>query len=93
MIRASCRIIGEPYRAFAIRFWLGFLAVAATALATAWMIHHWLPGPLFLRWAAMGLATSTVSALCGVAVWLTAEDRRLLLPKLRPVLAGYGINL
>src|SRR5260370_12641926 len=32
VIRATCRMIGEPYAAFAARFWLGFAFMAAPAL-------------------------------------------------------------
>lgn len=35
VIKATCRLIGEPYAAFAARFWLGFVVVAAVVLASA----------------------------------------------------------
>ena len=86
VIKATCRIIGESYGAFALRFWSGFAAVSAAVLAAGWVIHHMMPGPMLLRWAAMGLCTVGVAAACGWVVWLTREDRALLLPKFRTVL-------
>ena len=87
VIQATCRIIGEPYGAFALRFWLGFAGVAAAALAAGWMVHHLMPGPMLVRWAAMGVSTLAVTAAGAWVGWLTPEDRTLLLPKLRPRLS------
>jgi O-antigen/teichoic acid export membrane protein len=81
VIQASCNIIGEPYRAFAARFWLGFILVTMAALATGWLVHSMLPGPMLLRWVAIGLSTLTVAGACAWMVWLVPEDRALLLPK------------
>ncbi len=86
VIKATCRIIGEPYGSFALRFWSGFAVVAATVLAAGWMIHHMMPGPMFVRWVTMGLFTLALAAACGWIVWLTPEDRALFLPKFRTAL-------
>src|SRR5205807_9990212 len=85
VIKATCRIIGESYAAFALRFWLGFAVVAAAVLAVGWIIHNLMPGPMLVRWAGMGLFTLTVATACGWMLWLTPEDRALLL-RLRPAL-------
>ena len=90
VIKASCQIIGEPYGTFARRFWLGFAVVAAAVLTTGWAVHFMMPGPMLLRWIAMGLFTLTVATACAWVVWLTPEDRALLLPKLHPVLGVSG---
>jgi O-antigen/teichoic acid export membrane protein len=87
VIQATCRIIGEPYGAFALRFWLGFAGVATAVLATGWMIHHLMPGPMLVRWAAMGIGTLAVAATGAWVGWLTPQDRTILLPKLRPLLS------
>ena len=86
VIKATCRIIGESYGAFALRFWSGFAAVSAAVLTAGWTIHHMMPGPILVRWAAMGLSTMLLAAVCAWVVWLTPEDRALLLPKFRTVL-------
>jgi O-antigen/teichoic acid export membrane protein len=93
VIRASCRLIGEHYGRFATRFWLGFAITSAAALSTAWFVHMFMPGPLIIRWLAMGLATLTVTALSGSFAWLTSADRALLLPTLRPMFGLCGIKI
>ncbi len=86
VIKATCRMIGEPYAAFALRFWLGFAVVAAAVLATAWAIHSTGVGLTLVRWFVMGVLTLAVSVICAWRVWLNASDRAVLRPKLRPVL-------
>jgi hypothetical protein len=86
VIKATCRMIGEPYAAFAVRFWVGFAVVAGAVLATAWAIHSAIAGLTLVRWFVMGVLTSAVSAVCAWRVWLTADDRARLRPKLRPAL-------
>jgi O-antigen/teichoic acid export membrane protein len=90
VIRATCRIIGEPYAAFALRFWLGFVVVACAVFATAGAIHSALTGLALVRWCVMGVLTLAVSAVSAWRVWLTPADRARLLPKLRPVLKLSG---
>lgn len=90
VIKASCRIIGEPYGAFAVRFWMGFVVVAASTLAAGCIIHSMIPGPMLLRWIAMGFCTLTVAAAGAWMVWLTPEDRALLWPRFRPRLGLSG---
>jgi O-antigen/teichoic acid export membrane protein len=90
VIKASCRIIREPYSAFAMRFWTGFVVVAAAALTIAWIIHSLMPGPMLLRWMAMGFCTLIAAFVSAWLVWLTPVDRALLWPRLRPKLALSG---
>jgi O-antigen/teichoic acid export membrane protein len=90
VIKASCRIIREPYRAFAVRFWTGFVVVAASTLGIAWVIHSQMPGPLLLRWIATGFGTLTSAFASAWVVWLTPGDRALLWPRLRPKFALFG---
>lgn len=92
VIKATCRIIGESYGAFACRFWLGFALVVATVLAAGWVVHHMMPGPMLVRWAIMGLSTSALAAACGWIVWLTPKDRSLFLPKFKIVFGAYGVK-
>jgi O-antigen/teichoic acid export membrane protein len=93
VIKATCRIIGESYGAFALRFWSGFAAVSAAVLTAGWAIHHMMPGPMLVRWAAMGLSTVLLAAACAWVVWLTPEDRALLLPKFRTVLGASEVKV
>jgi O-antigen/teichoic acid export membrane protein len=86
VIKATCDLVGESYSRFALRFWSGFVAVSTTVLMTGWVIHHMMPEFMLLRWLAVGLFTLSVAVGCGWAVWLTPEDRTLLMPKLRPLL-------
>lgn len=86
VIKATCRMIGERYVAFAVRFWLGFAAVAAVVLATAGLVHHALAGPTLVRWSIMGMLTFAASLVCAWWLWLTPDDRAVLRPKIRPVL-------
>jgi O-antigen/teichoic acid export membrane protein len=81
VIKASCRVIGEPYRAFATRFWMGFPVVGASALAAGWAIHSFLPGPMLLRLSASGFFALAVAAASAWMVWLIPADRALLWPK------------
>jgi O-antigen/teichoic acid export membrane protein len=85
VIKATCRMIGEPYAAFAVRFWLGFVLVAAGALATAGVVHYAFAGMTLIRWGIMGVLTLAVAATCAWWVWLTPGDRAVLGPKLRPI--------
>src|SRR5262249_2662024 len=86
VIKATCRMIGEPYAAFAVRFWLGFAAVAAAVLSTAGVVHYVIAGATLLRWAVMAVLTFGVGAACAWRVWLTPDDRALLRPKILPAL-------
>jgi O-antigen/teichoic acid export membrane protein len=84
VIKASCNIVSEPYRAFAFRFWKGFLVVAASALGAGWMIHSLLPGPMLLRWSVVGLGVLLTTFASAWIMWLTPEDRIFLSPMLKP---------
>jgi O-antigen/teichoic acid export membrane protein len=86
VIKATCRMIGEPYAVFAVRFWVGFAAVAAAVLAAAGLVHYWIIGLTLVRWGVMGVLTLAVGAVCAWWVWLTPDDRALLRLKIRPVL-------
>ena len=90
VIKATCQMIGESYAAFALRFWLGFIAVSAVVLVTGSLVHNQMPGPMLLRWIAMGISSLMVAAACGWLVWLSPEDRSLLLPKVRLAFAAQG---
>src|SRR6266704_395987 len=83
VIKATCQIIGEPYAAFALRFWIGFGVVAASVLVVGQLVHNVMPGPMLVRWAVMGLSTTAVAFVATWIVWLTREDRALLRPRLR----------
>ena len=86
VIKATCQIIGEAYTSFALRFWLGFATVSAATLAVGWVIHNLMPGPVVLRWIVVTISTTMTAAASGWMVWLTPNDRALLIPMLRPEL-------
>lgn len=83
VIHDACRLLGEPYFPFACRLWLGLAATGAAGLLAGWAAHVSIPGPFFIRWPGVGLATLAVSVAVAWAVWLTPEDRTLLGSKLR----------
>lgn len=93
VIKATCRMIGEPYAAFAVRFWAGFAVVAAAVLAAAGLVHYTIAGLTLVRWGVMGMLTLVVGAICAWWVWLNPDDRAVLRPKLRPVprLSSVGV--
>jgi O-antigen/teichoic acid export membrane protein len=93
VIRATCRLIGEPYAAFAARFWLGLVAVAAAVLTAAWAVHRTITEVTVARWALMGVSTLTVAAICAWWIWLTSDDRAVLRPRLLPVLKMSGARV
>ena len=82
VIKESCRIVGESYAAFALRFWLGFAVICLSGLAVGWTIHM-MPLPMLMRWATLGICSFAVVGILGWMLWLTPEDRALLLPKLQ----------
>lgn len=86
VIKATCRMIGEPYAAFAARFWLGFATVAAAVLGTAGAVHYTIAGLTLVRWGVMGVLTFAIGAICAWWFWLTPDDRAVLRPQIRPVL-------
>lgn len=93
VIKATCRTIGECYTSFALRFWLGFAAVTATALSAGWVIDNFLSGPMMVRWIIMGLFTLLAASACGWIVWLTPEDRILLSSTFRLAIGFFTAKL
>ena len=90
VVKDTCLMIGEPYRPFALRLWLGFLIVAAMALLAGWATHHTIPGPYLVRWLGVGAFTSIVSAVAACVIWFTPEDRAQLMSRLRPLVVLGG---
>ena len=86
VIKSTCRLIGEPYAAFAVRFWLGFAAVAVAVLTTAGFVHYLIGEMTLVRWPVMTVLTFAVGALCAWLVWLTPDDRAVIRPKILPAL-------
>ena len=93
VIKATCRMIGEPYAAFATRFWFGFAIVAVAVLAIAGLVHHSLTRLTVVRWPVMGVLTFAVAAICAWQVWLTPDDRAVLRPKLHPALRFSSVRV
>lgn len=90
VVRDTCQMVGEPYGPFARRLWFGLAVVATVAIVAGWAAHETIPGPSFIRWAGVGAFTSAVSAAVAWGVWLTPEDRAVLLSRLRPLVALVG---
>jgi len=85
VIRATCRLIHEPYAPFAVRLWSGLCVLGALVMTAGWLVHHMIPGPVLVRWVAMGLITLVVSAAGAWLLWLSRQDRVLVVPNLRPL--------
>lgn len=79
VIKATCKTIEESYSRFAIRFWIGFATTSTIVLCVARLIHSFAPGPMLARWAVMGVFTLTAATASGWYLWLTSQDRVLLL--------------
>jgi O-antigen/teichoic acid export membrane protein len=89
VVRDACRLVGEPYAAFAGRLWGSLTVVSGVALLAGWAAHAGVPGPLPLRWLAVGAATGVATAAMTWAVWLTADDRATLVRRLRPLTTAW----
>jgi O-antigen/teichoic acid export membrane protein len=85
VIRATCRVIHEPYAPFAIRLWSGLGVVGALVMTAGWLVHQLIPAPTLLRWGALSLITAVVSISGAWLLWLSHQDRALLVPNLRPL--------
>jgi O-antigen/teichoic acid export membrane protein len=85
VIKSTCRMIGECYASFALRFWFGFAAVTAATLGIGWVTHNFVPGPMLVRWIAVGMFTLGAACACGWMAWLLPSDRAVVLEKLDPV--------
>lgn len=86
IIRHSCRLLGEPYGAFASRVWSATLLAAIVAGFMAWSGHSWLPAILWVRGPVVGLISITVSGLLFYAILLGPFDRQLIAERLHDYL-------
>lgn len=88
VVRESCRLVGEPYEAFARRLWSRLVLVAALALLAGWLSHVGVGGPALVRWCATGVATTAATALATWMLWLTPDGRRAVSERLGPLLTS-----
>jgi hypothetical protein len=91
VIRDTCRLLGEDYRTFAFKLWLGILTAGGLALTTGWMAHIMIPGPFWARWLGVGSITLATALAACWSVEMTPEDRAQVLIRLRPPIV-VGIN-
>jgi O-antigen/teichoic acid export membrane protein len=87
IVRESCRLVEEAYRPFAWRLWSNLALVSAVALLAGWAAHAGIGAPAPIRWAAVGTATTAVTAVMTWLWWLTPDDRETLARRLRPLVA------
>jgi O-antigen/teichoic acid export membrane protein len=76
IVRDTCRMLGEPYRAFAIWLWGGLATVSGAALTGGWLAHASLRVPSPLDWVGVGAAGMFSAAAAAWLVWLTPTARR-----------------
>jgi O-antigen/teichoic acid export membrane protein len=88
VVRSGCRLVEEPYAPFARRVWSNLVFAALLALLAGWIAHVIVPGPLALRWLAVGSATTAVTGVTVWVLWLSADDRETLARRLRPLTAA-----
>jgi len=81
-VRATCRMLGELYAAFALRLWgsLGLLAAAGVLIAVG---SHGVALPSPLRALMAATATAALAAPVIWWGWLTASDRARLMMRAR----------
>jgi O-antigen/teichoic acid export membrane protein len=90
VVRDACRLVDEPYAAFAGRLWGNLAVVSGVALLAGWTAHVGVPGPLPLRWLAVGAATVAATSAMTWGVWLTSGNRETLAQRLRPLTAAWS---
>ncbi|HJU05739.1 MAG TPA: hypothetical protein VJ692_11365 [Nitrospiraceae bacterium] len=91
VIRDTCRLLGEDYRTFAFKLWLGILSGGGLALTIGWIAHVMIPGPFWVRWLGVGSVTLATAFVVCWSVELTPEDREQVFLRLRPP-AVAGVN-
>lgn len=75
VIRDACRIVGEGYRQFARKLWLGAIVISGSAFCSAWAVHQ-APGlGTFPRWICSGCASIAAVALSAWVFWFREEER------------------
>jgi len=84
VLRAGCRMLGEPYGPFALRLWTGVTVLAALGVGVAGLIHG-----LGVPSAARALLASlTMAALAAPLVWsgwLTTPERMRVAARVRAI--------
>lgn len=85
VIKDTCTVIGEPYGAYAMRLWPGFVGVMASAFGAGWLMHQIALGPAVLRWGEVGITTTAASCLAARFLWMGVSERDLLCQKLEMV--------
>lgn len=90
VIKDTCSMIDEPYGPFARRIWLGLVVVVMVALVAGWIAHTAIPNSHIIHWVGVGAFTSIGSILATWSLWLTSQDRALLLSRIRPLMVAVG---
>jgi O-antigen/teichoic acid export membrane protein len=75
VIKNTCEIIGEPYRSFSLRLWLGMAAMSSLSLLSGWIAHENIPGPLPIRCIGVGMFSITATATVAWRIWLAPNER------------------
>jgi O-antigen/teichoic acid export membrane protein len=82
VVKDACELVGEPYRRFAGRLWLGMALVLVPTVAAGWLAHQAAWGPNVLRWLEVGAATTVEAGLMAWWAILDVEDRIILLKRM-----------
>ena len=85
VIKDTCTVIGEPYKAYVLMLWPGLTVVLAASLTAGWLAHQDAWGPPVLRWGEVGAATLLVSCQMARFVWVGANEWMLLCRKVDAV--------
>jgi O-antigen/teichoic acid export membrane protein len=88
--RETCRRIGEPYGAFALRQWSVLALLGGLTFAAAWLAHQVANGPTVLRWLQVGAATLSTGVLAAWFFGLRSEDRLIITRALKPLAIRSG---
>ncbi len=88
VVHDACRIVGQNYRPFAARLWIGLAAIAATTIFVTWAVHSAGGFTNVSRWICSGVASTVTVALGTWLIWFGEEERLFMQNK-----TGLGLRL
>jgi O-antigen/teichoic acid export membrane protein len=93
VIKDSCETIGENYREYAVRLWVGVAATTATVWSAGWIGHSLAVGPMLLRWLEVGAITTVAAIITAGSIILNGQDRARILRRCRKAPAPHFVNV
>ncbi len=88
VVHDACRIVGQKYRPFAARLWMGLSVIATGAMFATWAVHSATGLSNVSRWMCSGVASTAAVGLGTWLVWLREEERLFLQNK-----TGLGLRV